>query len=129
MRGLCGAGRSIFDECLMEGWYDDGGDDEEGAAARRRNEETIMEITEEERIGGSSAGEYDGDEDEGEEELTEEDMMRFRMMTEEDLMRGLEEGWEELVGEGGMWERLQGRKAALCSFELSAVAFLEQAGA
>ena len=91
----CGAGRSTLDDgCLMEGWCDDDSDDEERAAGRRRNEETTRETLEEERIGGGSSGGSDGDEDEGEDR-------RFKIFTEEDLMRGLEEGWEELVRGGG----------------------------
>ena len=33
---------------------------------------------------------------------------------------------EDFMGEGGEWEQLQGRDAALCSWELSAMAFLQQ---
>ena len=48
------------------------------------------------------------------------------MMWEENVMEEMRADWEECMGEGGEWERLQGRDAALCSWELSAMAFLQR---
>ena len=48
------------------------------------------------------------------------------MMWEEGLMEEVRVDWEECIGEGGEWERLQGSDTALCSWEHSAMAHLQR---
>ena len=116
-----GAGRSVSGDegILIEECDDDSSEDEERAARGRRNEATMREVLREEREGERSGeGESVGDEDEG-------DGFWEGGVYEDELMEDMMAGWEMWMGEGGGWEQLQGRKVALCSFELNAMAFLQ----
>ena len=125
-----------------EGRYDSEGDEEEqvrGWGSVGSNSNELME--EYEAYGGGTGGsdeeglveEWSGSDGSDEVVAAREgssgDGMSgevVMMMWEEDLMEEMRADWEEIMGDGGEWEQLQGSDASLCSWEHSAMTHLQR---